>query len=639
MKSPFKFLDAYTSDDRDVFFGRSTEIATLYDMVAKNRLILLYGQSGTGKTSLVQCGLASRFDATDWLPVPVRRHDDINLSLRLQLQPFATVPPAAGLIECLENIYLESLRPPYLIFDQLEELFILGTPEEQDRFIQNIRAILDSSIPCRIILIVREEYLAHLYGFERIVPNLFDRRLRVEPVGMAKAQEILQGSFRAFGIGVEAPESTTLAGIIDNMSGGKAGIQLPYLQVYLDMLYRREAGDSGQQAITITRKTVGELGKIEHVLEKFLSEQQEHLQAEVQRLFPGIADDTVRRVLDAFVTGEGTKRPVAYTRNGDLLQPEPRLAPLFEPIDAAALTHICRALEQSRLLRFDGASIELAHDALAALIDRQRSAAQRRLRDAHNRLLNGYREFRETGEYLSRRQLNSLEDLLPLLDAQIGPEIKTFLADSYVRAEALELAELTAERRKRRQARRVAAGGLVLSALALSACFFALFQYRAAARNAVAAIQNTAGAFKVEGKYTEAIAELDRAAQFAGLFSGVETGQLRQTRTLWEQVRQLVHAGDSLVGADALLPAIEQYRAARQAAPDKHLDNLVTQTEKELENRFSEYLLHGEALMNAKKYAAAAGRFEAALKLKPGDGFAQRRLQECLQKQEKPDSN
>ena len=86
MNSPFKFLDAYTIDDRQAFFGREEEVAALYDMVTRNRLMLVYGQSGTGKTSLIQCGLAARFDATDWYPLFIRRQTDINQSLAQRLR-------------------------------------------------------------------------------------------------------------------------------------------------------------------------------------------------------------------------------------------------------------------------------------------------------------------------------------------------------------------------------------------------------------------------------------------------------------------------------------------------------------------------------------------------------------------------
>ena len=81
MRSPFKFLNAYTHEDREHFFGRDEEIKTLYQLVFKTNLILVYGLSGTGKTSLVQCGLANRFDDSEWYPFLIRREDDINKSL------------------------------------------------------------------------------------------------------------------------------------------------------------------------------------------------------------------------------------------------------------------------------------------------------------------------------------------------------------------------------------------------------------------------------------------------------------------------------------------------------------------------------------------------------------------------------
>ena len=56
-KYPFKFLDSYNVNDKDIFFGRDDEIKTLYEMVFQNPMVLVYGASGTGKTSLIQCVL------------------------------------------------------------------------------------------------------------------------------------------------------------------------------------------------------------------------------------------------------------------------------------------------------------------------------------------------------------------------------------------------------------------------------------------------------------------------------------------------------------------------------------------------------------------------------------------------------
>jgi hypothetical protein len=42
MKSPFKFLDSYTKDDSEIFFGREREIEEYDFKFYYNRIFLLY---------------------------------------------------------------------------------------------------------------------------------------------------------------------------------------------------------------------------------------------------------------------------------------------------------------------------------------------------------------------------------------------------------------------------------------------------------------------------------------------------------------------------------------------------------------------------------------------------------------------
>ncbi|MFO7922084.1 MAG: ATP-binding protein, partial [Bacteroidales bacterium] len=66
MKSPFEFPDSYTREDEEIFFGRDREIEELYRKVFESKTLLVYGISGTGKTSLIDCGLVNK--GADWLP-------------------------------------------------------------------------------------------------------------------------------------------------------------------------------------------------------------------------------------------------------------------------------------------------------------------------------------------------------------------------------------------------------------------------------------------------------------------------------------------------------------------------------------------------------------------------------------------
>ncbi|MFN0215047.1 MAG: ATP-binding protein, partial [Saprospiraceae bacterium] len=83
---PFKFLDAYTREDSDIFFGREQEVNELYEMAFQTDLLLVFGASGTGKTSLIQCGLASKFQSHDWLALNIRRGSNLNMSFEKALR-------------------------------------------------------------------------------------------------------------------------------------------------------------------------------------------------------------------------------------------------------------------------------------------------------------------------------------------------------------------------------------------------------------------------------------------------------------------------------------------------------------------------------------------------------------------------
>ena len=245
-KSPFKFLDPYTKDDQKIFFGRDQEIEQLYNMVFEASLILVYGESGTGKTSLIRCGLASRFDASDWNDIMIRRNDDINKSLWQALQTAARTPlkEDTTIPKAVESIFLDYFKPVFLIFDQFEELFIedMGRPEEREDFIQTIAELIKADLKCKVIFVMREEYLAKLYEFEKAIPGLYDFRLRVEPMKYSDAYEVIAKTCEHYNIPIETPEAS-IEKIINNISGKKSGVQLSYLQIYLDKLYRNASNN------------------------------------------------------------------------------------------------------------------------------------------------------------------------------------------------------------------------------------------------------------------------------------------------------------------------------------------------------------------------------------------------------------
>ena len=176
--SPFKFLDAFQREDVDLYFGREREVEDLYGLTFDTNLIVFFGASGTGKTSLVQCGLANKFPPARWQEFYIRRDGDINVSLLSRINELlekAGGSPADDPMQALKHLNALTYTPAYLIFDQFEELFILQPDDEEKRaFFAFLQRFLDTPPAAKAILVMREEFIAHLWDWEHLTPSLFD---------------------------------------------------------------------------------------------------------------------------------------------------------------------------------------------------------------------------------------------------------------------------------------------------------------------------------------------------------------------------------------------------------------------------------------------------------------------------------
>lgn len=452
MNSPFKFLDPYELEDRDAFFGREEETRDLFSLVTKNRLTFVYGPSGTGKTSLVQCGLGNRFGGVDWLPLFVRRGEDINASLESQVKEAlgADAPRDLGLHESIRWLYKHYLRPVYLIFDQFEELFILGDEQgesrEREPFYETIADILDAELPCRLLFIMREDYFGHLVQFEKLVPDLYHRKLRVEPMNRDNLLRVVTGSCGAYGIPF-GDERRDPGRILDNLFTKKAAVQMPFVQVYLHLLYgqaERQQQPQNGRAVRFDQEAIKALGPIEDALGVFLKEQEAAILKDLreQKLKP--ADELVRDVLDVFVSEEGTKIPMPYrTDDGGAIRLAGKTAGQIADLPPKLVTACLSGLVQSRILRRTETELEIAHDTLASHIYQQRSDEKRQILEIRRRIETGYKEHLDSNRayFFDLGQLARIEPYLERMRSTLDPEWLAFLENSRRDAELKENAE------------------------------------------------------------------------------------------------------------------------------------------------------------------------------------------------------
>src|SRR4030043_1783834 len=245
MKSPFKFLDSYPKDDREIFFGRDREIEELYHRVFESRIMRVYGVSGTGKSSLIHCGLANKFQETDWLPLVIRRGGNIiesmaagirSASLTEQQNKFSN---PSEFKKGVRSLYLDHYKPVFFIFDQFEELFIFGDREERRSFIHIVKLLTESDLQCRMIFVMREEYMAGITEFEKSIPTIFSNRVRIEKMSHRNALDAIKEPCKVFNINIEEGFAESL---LEKLSPDETDVELTYLQVFLDKIFRLSTG-------------------------------------------------------------------------------------------------------------------------------------------------------------------------------------------------------------------------------------------------------------------------------------------------------------------------------------------------------------------------------------------------------------
>ncbi|MGD0581413.1 MAG: AAA family ATPase [Bacteroidales bacterium] len=407
MKSPFKFLDSYTKEDRDIFFGREREIEELYHRVFESKIMLVYGVSGTGKSSLIHCGLANKFQETDWLPLVIRRGGNMLDNLGLAIKA-ASITPLTGEIltplhfkKAVKSLYLDHYKPVFFIFDQFEELFIFGNKDEKRSFIQVIKAIVESDIQCRFIFVMREEYMASFTEFERYIPSIFQNRVRIEKMSHTNALEAIKGPCKVAGINVEEGFAESL---LEKLSPESADVELTYLQVFLDRIFRSAAGnyppfrgdEGGLAGLNFTTSLLSQVGDVSDLLGSFLDEQISLLSD----------PDTGLAVLKSFVSVKGTKQPMKVEEVRDYVMT------LGRNPDEKSLAEMIQSFVSLRILcdKDQHDRYELRHDALAAKIYEKFTLVEKELLEVRKFVENAFYSFETRGVFLNKEDLDYLKD-------------------------------------------------------------------------------------------------------------------------------------------------------------------------------------------------------------------------------------
>jgi formylglycine-generating enzyme required for sulfatase activity/DNA polymerase III delta prime subunit len=449
-KYPFKFLDSYQKEDIEIFFGREEETEELFEALSGVKHLLVYGPSGAGKTSLIECGLRNQFSDADWYALTIRRGHNMTASVFEEINQALEQPipldPATGLPidaetdfgEAIDALFSERFQPVYLLFDQFEELLISGKEEEKRDFFARLNRLIRYKVPCRVLLILREEFIGHLSEFEQLCPTLFQNRFRLEKMRRAKVLEVIlkmleAPRYRSF---FEVANSTALAqAILARLPDQRQEIELAHVQVFLSELWDR--ADTGEGKPLLHEALVKETDNLETVLDSFLKKQLSALEAKYGSNVP-------LEVLAAMISERHTKLQVKQSGlEKELAEKKVVLEqPLTELLRDFIRNKIVRQIKSGKEEQY-----EISHDVLALVVG-QNLTEEIRMRDKAEEV---YRVYLERKGLLTKEDIDFLRPFAAF--KAIPAALAARISESERHWEQIELEE--ANRLKEEQARKL----------------------------------------------------------------------------------------------------------------------------------------------------------------------------------------
>jgi hypothetical protein len=387
-ESPFRGIESFRYVDQPIFFARGEETRRLLRYVSVYRGVLFYGESGCGKSSLINAGFIPAIMADGFTPdrlrVQPKPGEEIVVE-RISTKDTGEAPylpsnfiaseesssrivlSADKLRARLQQLLISSpARRPLLIFDQFEEFATLFDEAPRGEEIQQAKraqqAVLnliielqrDASLPVKLLFSFREDYLAKLSKLIALWPDLSDQSQRLTAPSIDSLPRIIRGSFEKYpgSFGKElSPELTSelSAALEARNEGGK--LNLSEVQIACLQLWKSDDPEA-----------LFESKGVQGLLEDYLSDS-------LNRLAEGLRDPAIALV-SRMVTPSGTRNIVSEYDLISQVQED-------EGIPEDRLREALRALvEQTRLVRrerrYDTYFYDIVSEFLVPWISRQK---------------------------------------------------------------------------------------------------------------------------------------------------------------------------------------------------------------------------------------------------------------------------
>jgi hypothetical protein len=236
--------------------GRDRDIKVLESLTYSNRILVVYGPTGAGKTSLIAAGYLPTLDPTEFEVLPVARFQlGPGGAGRASGNPFvlallsyvsdATSPGALSVADYLrtrtavsDDLGLEKAR--VIVVDEFQEMFRLyrgrDAVDQRSGFFDEIEEALASDPLVRFVFCIDEDEMGELEPYiDRFGPHIVSEH-RVEPLAATEALQAITEPARLAGSEIEPAAATALVDNSRTIWAEHAGHRIEVESDRVDML-------------------------------------------------------------------------------------------------------------------------------------------------------------------------------------------------------------------------------------------------------------------------------------------------------------------------------------------------------------------------------------------------------------------
>lgn len=236
--NPFPGLRPFAPEESDLFFGRKCESDAVLARLLKNRFVTVMGASGTGKSSLIYCGVLPGIKhdtSTAWNIVTFRPGSDPFRNLADALFDVTGKMISAdnpdGIPAMISESGIDTRSKTILVIDQFEELFRYGNLGVRDnmaseRFVNSmVNAINGNTVNLFTIVTMRSDFIGECAYFQGLTELINNSNYLVPHMGRQNYRDAIEGPVKYAGAKID---SRLVEELLDQI--GDRTDQLPVLQ-------------------------------------------------------------------------------------------------------------------------------------------------------------------------------------------------------------------------------------------------------------------------------------------------------------------------------------------------------------------------------------------------------------------------